>query len=257
MRGLLIGLLVLVGLLVAADFGAAALAESAVSREMRGQLGLADDPSVRINGFPFLTQAVSGDYSSVDVDAQRIAAGPFRQLEVSAQLHDVRAPLPMLLGSGAKTVHVANATGTVQVGATDIQRLVPGLTKARIESVDATALTDLVKKGADPALAQLDPDRTARLVGTISVGGQPVELAALVTLDLSKGHATLVPHDLRLSDGTPLPLPAETQRSLMKQFALPLDTGALPLHVQPTGFTVKNGTLAVSGKAADLTFGPS
>jgi hypothetical protein len=52
MRRLIIILLVLVGLAVAADFGSAALAESAVSRQMRGQLGLVDDPSVRINGSP-------------------------------------------------------------------------------------------------------------------------------------------------------------------------------------------------------------
>jgi len=71
MKRMVIALLVLVGLLVAADFGAAASAESAVSRQMREQLGLVDDPSVRINGFPFLTQAAAGRYRSVDVSALR------------------------------------------------------------------------------------------------------------------------------------------------------------------------------------------
>src|SRR5690242_3189359 len=42
-------LIVLVALAVGVDYGAAALTESAVSREMRSQLNLADDPSVRIN----------------------------------------------------------------------------------------------------------------------------------------------------------------------------------------------------------------
>ena len=54
-------LIVLVALAVGVDYGAAALTESAVSREMRSQLDLADDPSVRINNFPFLTQAISRD----------------------------------------------------------------------------------------------------------------------------------------------------------------------------------------------------
>ena len=91
MRRLIIILLVLAGLAVAADFGSAALAESAVSRQMRGQLGLVDDPSVRINGFPFLTQAVAGTYSSIDVDATRIPYGSFKELEINARLHDVSA----------------------------------------------------------------------------------------------------------------------------------------------------------------------
>lgn len=245
----------LVGLLVAADFGAAALAESAVSREMRGRLGLADDPSVRINGFPFLTQALTGTYPSIDVDAQRIAAGPFKQLELSAQLRDVQAPLSMLLGSGTKSVHVDGATGTVQVDATDIARIVPQLKKPRIETVDETALKDLVEKGADPGVANLDPKKTARIVGTVDALGQEAEVAAIVTLELGGGKATLVPQDVRRADGKPLPIPAVAQRELRKQFAKSLDTGALPLNVEPTGFTVKDGTLAISGTASDLTIG--
>ena len=117
MRRLVVALLVLVGLLVAADFGSAALAESAVSRQMRQQVGLVDDPSVRINGFPFLTQALSGRYSSIDVDAQHIAVGQFRDVELTAHLSDVTAPLPMLMGSGPKNVQVAQAQGAARISA--------------------------------------------------------------------------------------------------------------------------------------------
>ena len=96
MRRLIIILLVLVGLVVVADFGAAALAESAFSRQMRSQLGLVDDPSVRFNGFPFLTQAISGTYSSIDVDATRIPYGSFKELEINAQLVAGREKLDLL-----------------------------------------------------------------------------------------------------------------------------------------------------------------
>ena len=117
MRTLIIILLVLAGLAVAADFGAAALAESAVSRQMRGQLGLVDDPSVRINGFPFLTQAIAGTYSSIDVDATRIPYGSFKELEINARLNDVSAPLSMMLGPGPKTLTAATAEGIVKIDA--------------------------------------------------------------------------------------------------------------------------------------------
>jgi LmeA-like phospholipid-binding len=255
MRRLVIGVLVLVGLLVAADFGAAALAESAVSRQMRTELGLTDDPSVRINGFPFLTQAVSGQYPSIDVDAQHLAVGPFQQVEVNAQLHDVTAPLSMLLSSGAKTVQVAGAEGSVHIGAADIQRLVPGLTKGRIEAVDAAALRRLVEQGADADIANLDPKRVARLVGTVDVLGNPVELAVITTLNLDGSVASLGARDIRLSDGSELPLPDAVQRSLLKLFDRPLDTGSLPLKVTPTTFAVENGTLAIGGTAGALTLG--
>ena len=159
MRRLVIALLVLVGLLVAADFGAAALAESAVSRQMREQLGLVDDPSVRINGFPFLTQAITGEYSSVDVDADRIrgrrAAGAVAS---HAQLRDVSAPLSMLLGSGPKTLYVQEVEGTVRVPASDLERLVPGIEDLRIETVDDYALEQAVEDGGDRSLRTIDPE---------------------------------------------------------------------------------------------------
>src|SRR5947199_7513120 len=107
MRRLVIALLVLVGLFVVVDYGAAALAESAVSRQMRGELGLVDDPSVRINGFPFLTQAIAGTYPSIDVDATRIPYGSFQDLEINAKLPDVSAPLSMRLGSASKSLTAA------------------------------------------------------------------------------------------------------------------------------------------------------
>lgn len=253
MRRLVIVLIVLAGLLVAADFGAAALAESAVARQMRSQLGLVDDPSVRINGFPFLTQALSGRYSSVDVQAKRIPYGELKELEIDARLHDVGAPLPMLLGSGPKTVTVASADGTVIIDATDLQRLVPQAKKVRIETVDADVLRRAVQKGADASVADVNPARAARLVGTVDYFGASAEIAVIATLQLDKGKAAIVPLDIRLSDGTGLPLPGAAQRQILNLFRIPLNTGALPFHVAANTFQAKDGTLQISGTATDLT----
>lgn len=253
MKRLVIGILVLAGLLVAADFGAAALAESAVSQEMRTQLGLVDDPSVQINGFPFLTQALAGRYSSVDVEASRISIGDLREVEVSATLNDVDAPLSMLLGSGPKSLLVNRAEGTVRIGANDIERIVPGLERARIETLDEAALASTAADGGDAALAEIDPDRAARFVGTYTVLGQTLEVAVIAELELADGRAAIAPRDVRLADGTPLPLPAESRRAVLSLFRLPLDTGALPLQVTPETFRAREGRLEISGRATGLT----
>lgn len=253
MRRLIIALIVLVGLLVAADFGAAALAESAVSRQMRTQLGLVDDPSVRINGFPFSTQALRGRYSSVDVEAKRIPYGELKELQIDAQLHDVTAPLSMLLGSGPTTIAVAQADGTVTIDAADLQRLVPQAKKVRIEAVDANTLHQAVQKGADASVADVNPDRAARLVGTVDFFGSAIEIAVIATLQLKQGKAEIVPIDVRLSDGTGLPLPGAAQRQILNTFRIPLNTGALPFHVTADTFQAKDGTLQISGTATNLT----
>jgi hypothetical protein len=255
MRRLVIGLLVLAGLLVAADFGSAALAESAVSREMRTQLGLADDPSVRINGFPFLTQAISGQYSSVDVDADRISVGQLKELSVSAQLRDVQAPLSMLLGSGAKSLQVSEVEGTVQVPAKDLEQLVPDIADLRIETLDQGALDQIADDADDPALAEMNPKNTVRLVGTGQFLGQKTEATVIAALELVDGQIRITPKNVQLS-GTAAKLPTQVQRTLTQLFTIKIDPGKLPLQVTPTDLRAENGTLEVSGKARDLTLGP-
>jgi hypothetical protein len=255
MRRLVIALLVLVGLFVAVDYGAAALAESAVSRQMREQIGLVDDPSVRINGFPFLTQAISGEYSSVDVEATRIRVGELQELTVRAQLRDVSAPLPMLLGSGPKSLTVKEVEGTVQIPASDIERLVPGIEKLRIENVDDYALEQAVDEGGDKSLRTIDPENAVRLVGTASLLGQQSEVSVIAVLELVDGRAQIVPRDIRLGGSDADPLPPAVQRTLQQLFTLRIDPGSLPLAATPTKLRAVGGVIEISGFADDLTLG--
>ncbi len=257
MRRLVIALLVLVGLLVAVDFGAAALAESAVSRQMREQIGLVDDPAVRINGFPFLTQALSGEYSSVDVDATRISVGELQDLTVHAQLRDVTAPLPMLLGSGPKSLLVQEVEGTVRIPASDVERLVPGIEDLRIETVDANALEQAVDDGADNSLRRIDPEDSVRLAGTATLLGQEAEVSVIAVLDLVDGQAQIVPRDIRLGGSDAPPLPASLQRTLEQRFTLRIDPGSLPLAATPTRLRAVGGALEITGFAEDLELGGS
>lgn len=258
MRRAIIVVLVLVGLLVAADFGAAALAESAVSRQMRQQVGLVDDPNVRINGFPFLTQAIAGRYGSVDVEAQHIAVDQLKDLYVKAQLRDVDAPLSMVLGSGPKTLKVAEAEGSVRIPAKDVERILNrngtvAIDDLRIDSIDEAGLKAAAKESGDTSLTSIDPDRAARLTGSTTLpllGKNDVSVIAL--LDLEGGKARLVPRDVRFGGNA---LPSAVQRSVSQLFTIAVDPGSLPLQVTPTELTAVDGTLQISGTAENLTLG--
>ncbi|GEL18205.1 LmeA family phospholipid-binding protein [Pseudonocardia asaccharolytica] len=258
MKRFVIALVVLIGLLVAADYGAAAIAESTVSRQMREQLDLADDPSVRINGFPFLTQALSGEYRSVEVTANRIRLGELQEVQVRAHLHGVQAPLGELLGSGPHTIQVRDAEGTLRIGPDDIEQYLPGVTKVRVENIDENALKDAVKDGGEPSLTAIDPEYAARLVGTVNVpllGKRDVSVIAV--LQLAGRQIQVVPRDIRIDDGTGerQPLPAAVQSRLQDLFALRVDPGTLPFDVTPTRLRARDGTLEISGTTSDLSFG--
>jgi LmeA-like phospholipid-binding len=237
------------------DFGSAALAESAVSRQMREQIGLVDDPSVRINGFPFLTQALSGQYGSVNVDASRISVGELQDLSVHAELRDVSAPLPMLLGSGPKSLTVQEVEGTVPIPASDVERLVPGIEDLRIESLDEDALEQAVDDGGDKSLRLIDPDDAVRLVGTATLLGQQLEVSVIALLELVNGQAQIVPRDIRLGGSDAPALPAALQRTIEQRFTVRIDPGSLPLAATPTKLQASNGALEISGIADDLTLG--
>jgi hypothetical protein len=255
MKRLVIGLLVLIVVLVAADFGAAAVAESAVSRQMRSQLNLADDPSVRVNGFPFLTQALAGEYGSIDVEAQRLSVGQLDELTVRAQLRNVSAPLSMLLGSGPKTIAVQSAEGIVRIPANAVEGLIPEVQKLRIEPIDDFALQQAIDDGADVSLGDLDPDLAVRLVGTTSVLGQSTEVAVIAAMELVDGRIRIEPQDVKADGLSASALPPDTRRELKQAFTLTLDPGALPLQVTPTRLQAVDGALELSGRARDLDLG--
>jgi LmeA-like phospholipid-binding len=248
-------LIVLAAVAVGVDYAAAAITESVVSREMREQTGLADDPSVRINNFPFLTQAITGRYKSIDVTAEHIALGPMRDVQLRTQLRDVRAPLSQML-AGPRTLTVREAEGTVRFGAPDIERLLPGVDKLYIDGIDADGLERAVEDGADPALLQIDPATATRLGGTVDVLGEKQPVSVIAQLQIVDGQAQVVPRDIRLGDDDEQ-LPAAVQRTLSRVFTLRLDPGSLPLQVTPTKLRATSGGLEISGLTGRLVLGGS
>jgi len=245
---------------VGVDYGSAALTESVVARQMRSQLSLADEPSVRVNNFPFLTQAISGRYKSVDVTADHVAVGPLHDVQVRSQLRDVSAPLSQMLGDGPRTVTVREVEGTVRIGAPDVERLIREagdvpVDKLYIDGIDADGLEKAVDDGADPALKSLDPATVIRMGGTVDVLGQEQPVTIIAELQLADGRVQITPRDIRLDDAD-AQLPVALQRTLSRLFTLTLDPGGLPLQVTPTTVRATSGGLEISGLTGRLVLGP-
>jgi hypothetical protein len=190
----------------------------------------------------------------VDVTADHVVVGPLHDVQVRTQLRDVTAPLSQLL-SGARTVAVREAEGTVRIGAPDVERLLPGVDKLYIDGIDSSGLEKAVKDGADPSLLQLEPATAARMGGTVEVLGQKQQVNVIAELQLAAGQAQIVPRDVRLGDTDAAPLPVAVQRTLSRLFTLRLDPGDLPLQVTPTRLVATNGGLEISGLTGRLVFG--
>ncbi len=258
-----ITVLVLVGVLVAADYGLAAAAEYQISKKMRTQLNLSSDPSVDIHGFPFITQAISGDYQDIAINAVGIPAGSLKELEIDADLQGVREPLSNILSGNISTIKVDEVDGEVKVKATDIGRLIslPDLT------INPVSLDTVLGTGAQDTEDQQDqqqdpgnPDPIAHKAGlemsaTINLAGQQTKVNAFGVISLSDGAVVITPKKLQLSNGL---VSGDIPDSLLQGFAgafrVKLSSSQLPLPftVRATGVAVESGAVVVQGEADNV-----
>ncbi len=151
MKGFLVFLVLLLLVAVGVDFGAKYYAEQRVATALRQEQGLAVDPSVSIQGFPFLTQLARGRYTQVDLAAAGVDAPNSGPITVSAALRDVALPASQLL---------SGSIGTFTVGTLDtVVRIPPTTLGAQLNIPDLQ-----VAPGPDG-------QSSAVLVGTVTVAG--------------------------------------------------------------------------------------
>jgi len=267
-RRWVIALVVLVLLLVGADFGAAAYAEHMISQKARTQLQLTDDPSVTIHGFPFLTQALGGDYSHISVSAAGVPVDKLQDVAVNAELEDVKAPLSDITNGNTKAITIGELTGSVTIKAADLARLSP-LDKIKDLRIEPSS-TDYVENGdagqSEPAPTTttgadgqpVDESSTGvRISGHLQFAGKDLEIFcfAMIEADAKGGTINFIPKRLQFgNDQETTVVPAAVQKALLPNFKASISTKDLPLSVTPTGVRVQSGSVTIKGEAANVSF---
>ncbi|MEQ0559220.1 DUF2993 domain-containing protein [Amycolatopsis sp. NEAU-NG30] len=267
-RRWVIALVVLVLLLVGADFGAAAFAEHMISQKARTQLQLSDDPSVTIRGFPFLTQALGGDYRHISVAAAGVpVAGKLQDVAVNAELEDVTAPLSDLANGNTKAITIGKLTGSVTIKAADLARLSP-LDKIKDLRIEPST-TEYVENGdsgqSEPTTTKTNADGQpvdesstgVRISGHLQFAGKDLEIFcfAMIEADAKGGTINFVPKRLQFgNDQETTVVPQAVQNALMPNFKAAISTKDLPLSVTPTGVRVQSGSVTIKGEATNVSF---
>ncbi|MEV4616210.1 DUF2993 domain-containing protein [Kitasatospora sp. NPDC049258] len=127
MRGwlkLTIGLGVLAGLLVGADRVAVGVAEDEAADQLVSSGRLSSRPSVSIDGFPFLTQAISGEFDGVRLSAGDVQVSDGRQ---QVAVHSFKADLSgVTVGGSYRSATVRSAKGSGLISYPDAAKLVQG-----------------------------------------------------------------------------------------------------------------------------------
>jgi len=179
-RTLLVVLVLLVGLAVLVDRVGVGIAEDRVARLVAERGQLAGQPDVRIEGFPFLTQAVAGRYEDVRISltADDLAQPEGTRADVS--LRGVEVPLSDVLSGSVQEVPVERVEGT------------------------ATLSYELLSEELGPGTTLTWAGDQLRVEHTVEVAGVTVPLTATGTVRLD-GDELVIDVDDATSAGVDVP----------------------------------------------------
>jgi hypothetical protein len=225
MRKFLIIVIILAGLLVAADRVAATVADHEIASRVAAAYNLPSKPSVSVRGFPFLTQVAAGNYHEVDLSIGQVASGGVEVDSLDARLTGVRAPVSDLLGHSPSGITAAQVSGSGTVPLSSLQNRLPQ--GVRI-SQDGGVL---------------------RLSGTISYLGVSVPASAVASLGVSASGITVTPTSVSLGSGITVPASV-----ISGQFRFVVPVTGLPLHLAVTSVSVTPGGVRVSVTATNVDF---
>lgn len=257
MRGFLVTLLVLVVLLVGADFGARWIAEDRVATQLQSQLKLDDEPNVDIHGFPFATQAAAGEYGSVTLTAEHIPYRQLRDITLTADLGDVTLPPQSLIDGTVHSIPAKTVSASAQIDPTDLARVL-GVADVTVAPVTQETLDARKASGstAQKALAGVDPSQAVALTSNTTVLGQQVRASVIATFKLSGGQIVLSARDISVdtgdSSGAVPTAVSSALRGRLSGFSARVDPGALPFSITATDLRAQDGKLVVSGTARDV-----
>ena len=219
----LVGLLVLVALLVGADRVAEHVAAGVLADRLQTELG--SRPTVEIDGFPFLTQAVGGSYQRLRVSAPVVRREGLSLRDFSATLTGVHVALGDALGGSLSAVPVD-----------------------RLDAGGLVAYDDLAQL-AGPGLRLAGDPNGVRVTGRVAALGRQVDVSAVSSVALA-GDTLVVTAGQLTVGGVAVtgPLAAALRGRLDLRVPLP----ALPYGVRlaslvagPQGITVSGGARSV------------
>lgn len=228
--GILVTLLVLIGLVIAADRIGVLVAERTAADQLTSQLGLAAAPTVAIEGIPFLSQLAGSTFDHVVLDADRV---PLDATSGSAQLDHLHLDLRQVHSSQSfQHFEIESAAGWAMLGWSAVSTLAGG-----------------VAVGFD----SVDPAGQGRLKIMVSqeVLGQQVRADVVATPYLDTATQTV-----RFSDPVismfGIDLPAALSEALISTFLkeIPITT---PFGLSATGLTATSDGIRIDLVGENLT----
>ena len=223
----LVALVVLLGLLVAADRVALVVAEDQLASRIQTSQHLSQKPDVSIAGFPFLTQVISRDFPNGTVDIHGLTANDGLVIsDLHADLHSVH------VNSGFNSATVDTLAATAQMSYPDVAKALASQLTIEGAQVSAVKLSDAGNDQLSASFSVLGVGASAVIDVTV-VGTNTLEFKS-VSIKTPVSGLFNVPN-----------------------FDVKYDLGALPFGMNLTVLTFTPSAIEISATGTDVNLSQS
>ncbi|HEU5483988.1 MAG TPA: DUF2993 domain-containing protein [Microlunatus sp.] len=219
-----ISVLAVLAVLIAGDRVANAVAQNALANALQSELSTPTRPDVSIGGFPFVTQALGGSFSSVQVTADDAT-----------------------VSEGETTVEIAHLDATLtDITASDrYQNVVAGRGEATA-LVDWAGVSDL----AGQQVSYVADDRM-RIDFSVPIGRLSIEGEVTGRPELNAADQTITVADPQVSVAN-VDVPQAVVDAVSRMVLQPFAIQGLPYDIEVTDLTVQPDGISLSGAGQDI-----
>jgi hypothetical protein len=234
LRRLLITLVIVAAVVALGDRVANALVERRIATEVANTAadhGAYSDqrPDVTIHGWPFLTQAWTGEFEQIDITLQDVGSGGLEFPSLDLVAHDVHADWRELSDGGDAVASTLDVEGSVSV-----------------DSIEALLAE---KTGFD---LEIGEDGTAKLQGSRELGGIEVELEATGQIVIDANTLQFTPDAIESLTTNLPPAVQPLIQGAASEFASSVELPELPYGIQLVEVAFEGDVVTVSGTAEDV-----
>src|SRR5690625_2116909 len=179
---LVVFLIFLAVVVVVGDILARSFAQNTIAAQTAEQMNMPEEPDVSVEGWAFLPQAISGEYSEIRLNANSATVEDIEVEQVRVDLTGVSAPLPDLIG-GQPDIVADEVDGSVVLPYGYLNSQLPeGVTinnegeEARMSGELAIADLDLSTQISSGAEFEVDDDTLHVTPVDVEVDGAPSQV---------------------------------------------------------------------------------
>lgn len=236
-RRLLIAVLIFfLAVLVAVDRLGAIVAAHVFAGKVQTYEHLPNRPKVTIGGIPFLTQALSGNYNDVTVQANNVPIDGVSVSTFTAHLRGVHIPVSSVRTGSVKHVPVDEVDANAFISLDAINTYLSGhqTTNQRL-------------------ILRAGPDEQVTVVDRFHVHGKPVTLRGLGSVTLANNVVNFAISRYTSAAVLTPAVNGEAFSEVLRALSMPL--GGLPFRIQLQSVIVTSTGLSISGAAHNVILG--